>query len=327
MTDYTKTSGETGKMMIRDLGSTVEFWFKAGHTSNYWYDMPFNWTANGVTTSKTIDYPTGADWKKVGSVVVSTSQTVTFRLTGSSGTGGMGGPTTFSQYLNRSTAPSAPSTPVISGITTTSAYVTFNDGANGGLAIDARQIGYGLSASAMTIVSSDRSTTITGLTPGKTYYFWARTHNAKGWSGWSARAQATTLKVPDPPTTPLLSSVRATSVDVAFTPNGNGGSPITGYEIGYGTSPTTPSSTVATASSPKLVTGLNPGTVYYFFTRAKSAVGYSAWSAPSSARTIAGAYIKVGAVWKLAVPYVRVGGVWQVAEPWVRSAGVWKRTT
>ena len=328
MTDYTKTTGVNGKMMIRDTGTDVEFWFKAGYSSDWWNGMPFNWTANGTTTSKKINYPTGADWYKVGEVRITDSQTVTFRLTDGSNASGIGGPTSFSQAIKRDTIPAKPSTPVISSITASSVYVTFSDGSNGGDAIDARQIGYGTSSTSVQhTVSSDRSTTISGLSAGTTYYFWARTHNSEGWSSWSGRASAKTLKVPDAPSTPLLSSAKMTSVDVAFSANGNGGSTITGFEIGWSTSSTgNPTSSVA-AKSPQIVTGLAPGTIYFFRTRAKSAVGWSSWSGAASVRTVAGAYIKVGAEWKLAVPYVKIGGVWKIAEPWVKSVGVWKRTT
>lgn len=328
MTDYTKTTGSTGKMMIRDTGSDVEFWFKAGYSSDWWNGMPFNWTANGSTTSKTINYPTGADWYKVGEVRVTDSQTVTFRLTDGSSSSGIGGPTSFPQAIKRDTIPAKPSTPNISSITATSVHVTFSDGSNGGDAIDARQIGYGTSStSVQDTVSSDRSTTITGLSQGTTYYFWARTHNSEGWSAWSGRASAKTLKGPGAPSAPLLSSVRATSVDVAFSaPSDTGGSTITGYQIGYGTSSSAPASTVS-ATSPQVVAGLNPGTVYYFWVRARNSVGWGTWSASRSIRTVAGAYIRVGAEMKLAVPYVKVGGVWEVAEPWIRNVGAWKRTT
>lgn len=328
MTDYKKTTGVNGTMMIRDLpDGWVEFWFKAGYSSDWWNGMPFSWTANGKTSSTKINYPTGADWYKVGWVYITDSQTVTFRLTDKSSATGIGGPTTFSQYIQRDTKPAKPTTPVISSITATSVHVKFSDGSNGGDAIDSRQIGYGTSSSApQRYVSSNKSTTISGLSQGTTYYFWARTHNSLGWSSLSGRASATTLRTPSAPSAPLLAGVRATSVDVAFSAPSNGGSTITGYQIGYGTNSSTPTSTVG-ASSPQVVTGLEPGTVYYFRVRARNSVGWGAWSAARSIRTIAGAYIKVGAETKLAVPYVKAGGTWRVAEPWIRTVGVWKRTT
>jgi hypothetical protein len=328
VTDWYKTTGETGQMMIRDTGTDVEFWFRAGYSSDWWNGMPFNWTANGKTTSKTINYPTGRPWYKVGEVTVTASQTVTFRLTDGSSASGIGGPTSFPHAISRDTIPAKPTTPVISSITATSVYATFTDGSNGGDAIDARQIGYGTSSTTVQhTVSSDRSTTITGLAKETTYYFWARTHNSVGWSAWSGRATAKTLNTPDAPSAPLLSSVRMRSVDVAFSAPENNGSSISGYQIGWDVNPSTPSATLSVASSPQVVTGLNPGTTYYFWVRAQNSVGWGAWSAPRSIRTIAGAYVKVGAETKLAIPYVKVGGVWKIAEPWVRSVGVWKRTT
>jgi hypothetical protein len=234
MTDYTKTSGENGTMMIRDTGTTVEFLFKAGDPSDWVNGLEFSWTANGTTKSRTINYPTGADWYKLGSVTVTETQTVTFRLLTDTSIAGIGGPTTFSHKITRST-------------------------------------------------------------------------------------------VPEPPSRPSLTKVTATSVTVSFTANGNGGATITGYQIGYGTSSTS-ASTIISATSPTTINGLTSGTTYYFWVRARNSVGYSSWSPSAHVRTIAGAYIKVSGVWKLAVPYVRVGGVWKLAEPWARSLGVWKRT-
>lgn len=234
MTDYTKTSGENGTMLIRDTGTTVEFQFKAGDPSDWVNGLEFSWTANGSTTHKTINYPTGADWYRLGSVTVTTSQTVTFKLESDTSIAGIGGPTTFSHTITRAT-------------------------------------------------------------------------------------------VPAPPSRPTLSKVTATSVTVSFTANSNGGATITGYQIGYGTNSSSPTSFVS-GVSPTTINGLTSGTTYYFWVRAKNSVGYSAWSSVNSVRTIAGAYIKSGGVWKLAVPYVNVGGTWKLAEPWIRDMGVWKRT-
>jgi hypothetical protein len=328
VTDWDKDTGAGGTLRIRDLGSTVEFWFKAGYSSDWYNGLDFSYTVDGSTTKKSIDYPTGADWKKVGSDTATYNQTVTFKLVSSTSISGIGGPATFTHSVTRDSVPGAPSAPVISGIKSTSVVATFKDGSNGGDAIDARQIRYddNSDASSSTTVSSDGSTTISGLTPGKTYYFWARTHNSVGWGAWSGRSSAVTQQVPTAPQAPLLSSVTATTVDVAFYPNSDGGSSITAWEIGWGTSSTAPTSTIS-AKSPQVLTGLTPGTTYYIFVRAQNAIGWSAWSKPTKMNTIAGAYILVGTTWKLAIPYVNVGGTWKVAEAWGRVAGVWSRTT
>lgn len=328
MTDWDKDTGAGGTMRIRDLGSTVEFWFKAGYSNDWYNGLDFSFTVDGSTTKKSINYPTGADWYKVGSDTATYNQTVTFKLLTDTNISGIGGPATFTHSVTRDTIPAAPSTPIVSGIKSISMVVSFRDGSNGGDAIDARQIRYdnNSDASSPTIVSSDGSTTISGLAPNTYYYFWARTHNSMGWGPWSGRASAKTQAVPAAPQAPLLSSVTATTVDVAFYPNSDGGNAITAWQIGYGTSSSAPTSTVS-AKSPQVLTGLIPGTTYYIFVRAQNSVGWSAWSKPTMMKTVAGAYILVGSTWKPAVPYVNVGGTWKMAEAWGRVAGTWSRTT
>ena len=49
MTDYTKATGSTGTMMIRDTGTDVEFWLKAGNNT-YKYQLPWQYTVNGVNS-------------------------------------------------------------------------------------------------------------------------------------------------------------------------------------------------------------------------------------------------------------------------------------
>lgn len=338
MTDYTAASG-TGELLLRDTGYTVEFYFKAGYSSDWYNGLAFNWTANGTTTSKTINYPSGGNWYQVGSVNVSASQTVTFRLTTNTGVSGIGGPSAVSAYLNRSTVPGAPSKPALSNVTASSVYVKFTDGSNGGLPIDSRQIAYSLSTTATNWVSSNGSTTVTGLAAGKTYNFWARCHNTDGWGPYSVMATVTLPNVPTAPSQPLLASATASTMDISWSPSSGNGSTVTGYQVGYGTSSSGPT-TIVSASSPQTITGLTPGTLYYFWVRAQNAVGYSAWSTSNSGKTTAGAYIYspvytevFGGVvhhyggWTPAVPYVNVGGVWKPAEVWVKVLGVWTRTT
>lgn len=219
-----------------------------------------------------------------------------------------------------------PSTPVLSAITSTSVTVTFTDG-TGGATIDSRQIGYGTDPSTpTTTVSSDGSDTITGLTPGTVYYFWARTHNVAGYSAWSSRAMTTTLRVPYAPSAPIYSNVQQTAVTVSFTLNGDGGSAITGYSISYGKTSSANTTVVSATALTKDITDLDPGAVYYFKVRANNAVGNGDWSAVSSVMLVAGAWVKVGTTQQRAVPWVKVSGTWKVAKPWVRVAGTWRES-
>lgn len=189
MADYKKSTGTTGVMMIRDTGSIVEFWLNSYNSTTYNAALPWGGTVNGSTFSRTSNYSKGAGWVKLGSWVVSYSQTVTFRL-GSTGTSGFGGPTTFSVSISRTAKPDPPSQPIVYILGYDRVYVAFTDGDNNGSAIDSRQVGWGTNSSTpSTSVSSDGSTDITDLAPGTTYYFWARTHNAYGWSSWSAKRQ------------------------------------------------------------------------------------------------------------------------------------------
>lgn len=74
------------------------------------------------------------------------------------------------------------------------------------------------------------------------------------------------------------------------------------------------------------VTGLAAGKDYTFEVYADNHAGSSQPSSPLTVQTLAGSYIRVGGVWKTAIPYVRDGGVWKMALPYIRQAGVWKQT-
>jgi hypothetical protein len=327
MTDYTKSTGSTGTMMIRDVGDGwVEFWLKAG-SSTFNHDLPWAYVANGVSSSwQKFDFVSGGAWQKIAWFWITTSQTVTFKL-GNTGTSGLGGPTDFNQYIFRAGVPSPPSTPSIGTVSATSVALSFTDGANNGASIDARQVGYGTDPSTVQYTTNTGNSVVIGaLSSGVTWYFWARTHNSVGWSGWGGRASATTLRTPDAPSRPAVTNIQPTTADISFTPNGSGGTAITSYEVGYGTSSSGPTFTVTASASPKTLTGLTPGTVYFVWVRAINSVGAGPWSTANSFRTVAGAYIRDGGIYKIAVPYVRVGGVWKLAQPYVKSVGVWKTT-
>ena len=328
MTDYYMSTGSTGQMLIRDLGSTVQFWITSNNGTTFDHEMPWTLTHNGYTYPGYYEhnYNAGSGWNLVWQGPVTYSQTIMFKL-GPTGTSGLGGPTTFNQFIFRPVVPSSPSTPSIGTVGSTTVDITFSDGSDGGSAIDSRKIGYGTnSTSPTTDMSSDGSDTVSGLTPGTTYYFWAATHNVVGWSAWSARSQATTLRVPDAPATPTLSGIGPTSVVVTWSAPYNGGTAITGYEVGFGTADSNPPDDEEAGTSPHTVEGLTPGETYYFRVRAQNAVGWGPWSSSSNADTIAGAHLKVAGVWVFGILYVKDAGVWKLAIPYVKDAGVWKET-
>lgn len=327
MVDYDVASGE-GTLRIRDLGSTVEFWVKAGYTNFYWNGLNFNYTANGVTTAVSINYPSGANWYKVGSVTVSNSGYVYFRLLEQTNTTSLAGPTTNGQYLDRGTVPDAPYPPSFATVGSTSVSVTMKDANdNGGLAIDSRRVGYGTSSSAPQYFATySGQTTISGLTPGTTYYFWGQTHNSKGWSPYSVRVSAKTLKVPDAPSSVTLSEVTQVSAKGTFKDNWNGGATVTARRIAYNTVNDVSSATIVSSTGTTTLTALSPGKTYYFWASVQNSVGWSAWSVVSSTQLMAGAFVTYNGAVKPAVPYVNVNGVWKVARPWSRNGDIWKES-
>lgn len=88
--------------------------------------------------------------------------------------------------------PDAPNTVSATKISQSSIDVKFADKGNGGTAILERQIGYGLLSSAPELYANAPGglASITSLSPGAKYYFWARSRNVVGWSPWSLRSQA-----------------------------------------------------------------------------------------------------------------------------------------
>ncbi len=330
MVDYKKNTGSSGQMMIRDTGSVVEFWITSGNTSTFSYQMPWGYTVNGVTNNdREYRYAAGVGWEKLGSWTVTTDQTVTFRLF-DTGTSGLGGPTTFSQFIDRATVPGAPGPVTFSSLAATSLVASFTAPTNsGGASVDAYQLMYNRSntATGATTVSSDRSTAVTGLTPGTTYYFWARAHNAKGWGPWSAVRSVTTYRVPDAPGSVVVTNIEQSSVHINFTGKGNGGTPILEWQMAYNTLNTTSgASTVTWVSGGVTLENLKPGSTYYFWARGRNAVGWGPYSTVTTARLLAGVRICVNGVWVQAVPYVKVSGVWRPATPWGRVAGFWRES-
>lgn len=335
MVDYFKSTGNSGQMLIRDDGFVVEFWLNAHNNATWNAALPWSMVINGVNSGNLYyNYQPGAGWRRLTQQVPSGSQNVQFKI-GNTGTSGFGGPTTFIQWINRAQVPPAPTTPTLSEITATSMKTVFNSQGTGVGTFIRWELGYGTDPNTpTTVVTSSGTLTVTGLTTNTTYYFWARGVNSTGTGPWSGRASARTDRVPSINTAPTVTNVGQTSATLKLNPGDDGGDPINLYQFGWSTSQTISPITANTVSvipfgglPPTTVTTLPPGTTLYFRSRTKNSIGWSAWSLPTVARTIAGARVKVGPVWKQAVPYVKVGGVWKLARPWAKIAGVWKETS
>lgn len=108
MTDYDWSIGSNGTMRIRDTGTYVEFWITANNTTTSASALPWGYTVNGVTdNTNAFDYNAGAYWERLGRWLVTTDQTVTFRLF-ETGTSGLGSGETHSVAINRTSAPAKP---------------------------------------------------------------------------------------------------------------------------------------------------------------------------------------------------------------------------
>ena len=130
---------------------------------------------------------------------------------------------------------------------------------------------------------------VTGLSPGTTYYFEVTAVDAGGTaSDFSTEASATTTNGPDPPTGLTANTVSSTEVDLSWT--APSGVPAVGYNVYEGTSPggesSTPVNSAPVTGTTFPVTGLSGGTTYYFEVTAVDAGGTeSGFSTEASATT------------------------------------------
>lgn len=329
MTDYVKPTGSSGSMMLRDLGSVVEFWIEAS-SSTFAHEMPWRYYVNGSWSSyRDFDFAGGA-YRKLGQVTVTTSQVVGFSI-GDTGTSGLGGPTTLTIAIDRATVPPRPTIASLLPTGPTTGSINVNLNGTGGATVLQIQAGWaGVNASSPTsfkdLSLSDGTGTITGLTKGTQYRFWARARNSEGWGAWAPSKTLTTWTEPPAPTTPVMSLITQNSLRAQFVNNGFGGTAIIEWQLSYGTNAEADQATIVSTGTSDL-TNLNAGYQYFIKARGRNSVGWGAWSAIGTATLKAGANVKIGDTWYRAVPYVRTGGVWKIAQPYVKIAGLWKETS
>lgn len=165
-------------------------------------------------------------------------------------------------------------------------------------------------------VGNTGSITISGLTRATTYYARVLDANSVGNSAWSGTIGATTYAtVPDTMVAPTVGTATTSGFSVHFVTPNNGGSGITSYEIQVSTDnfSTIAATFTGVTSSPKVVTGLNPGVKYKSRARAINAIGGASWS-PSSAeiQTLGGVKLWNGSAWIEGIVRVWNGSSWQV---------------
>lgn len=197
MVDYTKSTGATGKMMLRDTGSTVEFWLKSGQSTTWFGTHSFSYSSPHGSGSFSNDYAAGNTWQKMGTITATASGTYSWTMP-ATGTAGFGGPTTQSVAISRATVPPAPTPVNFTSITHTSVRTTFSSNGTGGSAILEWQLSFGTNGGAIegsgnAKYSSSGTRDMTGLIPGQYYAAWARGRNAVGWGPWSAGRSFYTL--------------------------------------------------------------------------------------------------------------------------------------
>ena len=132
----------------------------------------------------------------------------------------------------------------------------------------------------------------TGLTPGTTYLYQVRAHNAKGASNWSNQADATTDSAAPAAVAGMTATKDATNgvteIDLAWTTPANNGEAITGYTLqrkaGAG-SYADISTNIAASATTYSDTGLMGGTKYTYRIRATNSIGDADWSNEASATT------------------------------------------
>lgn len=91
--------------------------------------------------------------------------------------------------------------------------------------------------------------------------------------------------VPGAPTGVVILWAGANSIGVNFSGISDGGSAITGWQIGYGTDPNNPQY-LAASNGTSEIGGLARGTMYYFWARGANANGWGPWGGRGNAKTL-----------------------------------------
>lgn len=198
-------------------------------------------------------------------------------------------------------APSAPGTPTVSSITSSTARASWTASSNtGGAAIRNYQMQLARNSSFTTGLStvetksgSIRHFDITGMTRATTYYLRVRSHNGTAWSPWSGTRSF--KSAPVPPTVANTHSVinitRNSGTITGISVSDNGGEAPSDLRVQHNSSASTSGASVVTRGAWAQVTisGLPADAVRYYRVAAYNSAGWGSYGAWQSFRTLADA--------------------------------------
>lgn len=288
MVDYTRGTGASGTMMLRDLGHRIEFWLKSGDPYTWFGSATFSYSSPHGSNSWNAGYSSGNTWQLMGAIDVSSSGNVSWTIP-NTGTYGIGGPTTQTVYIQRAVVPPAPTPLLIDQVTHNSFRYQFAGNGDGGAPIREWQVGYGTNPSSpQHFAGSSGNITIgVGFPGGSTVYVWSRGRNDVGWGPWSARAHAELL--PGPPNPIAIDQITDNDFRYRFSAPANGDLPILEYEIGYGLNESSPSLYVKLTDTTRTIsTSYTPSSEVYVWVRARNKAGWGPWSSRSNAALLPG---------------------------------------
>lgn len=100
MVDFTKSTGTSGTLIIRDNGSNnVQLLLSNSQGATFAYGKSWSGRVNGVNVGGSFDIA-GVQTVLLGSYTVTSTQDVTVAI-GATGTSGLGGPTSFTKRISR----------------------------------------------------------------------------------------------------------------------------------------------------------------------------------------------------------------------------------
>ena len=187
-----------------------------------------------------------------------------------------------SEAVTPSTVPGAPAVNSVQAGNASAFVTVIAPASNGGAPITLYRITSYPEAKYCETADPAAGCTVTGLTNGTNYQFYAAAINGSGTGAFSERSAVVTPKGPPGAPTGATAVAGAGSATIRWAaPTINGGSPVTGYIV-------TSSPDGLTCSSSSLsctMAGLTNGTAYTFTVQAINAIGTGSSSVPSSAVT------------------------------------------